>query len=160
VHLIWCWPNQLRSHLATSAHFRRPLFTYAMVEGPEGKGGIAQRREITTKALSDYGIKRVEELAKAPNVSQKPQYFKGRDAEDYVLANVVTSRHPMAMHRLGVSRVKLSRWRQFFIFRHLSRPHRNSPPADKYGVSRAWANQSTALLPNVAGRREQELISL
>jgi hypothetical protein len=69
--------------------------------GPEGKGGIAQRREITTKALSDYGIKRVEELAKAPNVSQKPQYFKGRDAEDYVLANVVTSRHPMAMHRLG-----------------------------------------------------------
>jgi uncharacterized caspase-like protein len=62
------------------------LFTYAMVEGLEGKGGIAQRREITTKTLADYVIKRVEELAKAQNASQEPQYFKGRDAEDYVLA--------------------------------------------------------------------------
>jgi hypothetical protein len=31
-------------------------------------------------------IKRVEELAKKLNDSQEPQYFKGRDAEDYVLA--------------------------------------------------------------------------
>jgi len=54
------------------------LFTYAMVEGLEGKGGIAQRREITTKSLADYVIKRVEEFAKAQNVSQEPQYFKGR----------------------------------------------------------------------------------
>jgi WD40 repeat protein len=59
------------------------LFTYAMVEGLEGKGGIAQRQEITTKSLADYVIKRVEELAKG---KQEPQYFKGRDAEDYVLA--------------------------------------------------------------------------
>jgi WD40 repeat protein len=62
------------------------LFTYAMIEALEGKGGIAQRREITTKSLADYVIKRVEELAKAQNASQEPQYFKGRDAEDYVLA--------------------------------------------------------------------------
>jgi WD40 repeat protein len=62
------------------------LFTYAMVEGLEGKGGIAQRREITTKSLADYVIKRVDQLAKAQNASQEPQYFKGRDAEDYVLA--------------------------------------------------------------------------
>jgi WD40 repeat protein len=62
------------------------LFTYAMVEGLEGKGGIAQRREITTKSLADYVIKRVEELAKGQKASQEPQYFKGRDAEDYVLA--------------------------------------------------------------------------
>jgi WD40 repeat protein len=62
------------------------LFTYAMVEGLEGRGAIAQRREITTKSLADYVIRRVEELAKAQNASQEPQYFKGRDAEDYVLA--------------------------------------------------------------------------
>jgi WD40 repeat protein len=62
------------------------LFTYAVLEGLEGKGGIAARRQISTKELADYVIKRVEELAKAQNASQEPQYFKGRDAEDYVLA--------------------------------------------------------------------------
>ena len=31
-------------------------------------------------------IKRVEELARALQGAQEPQYFKGRDAEDYVLA--------------------------------------------------------------------------
>jgi WD40 repeat protein len=62
------------------------LFTYAVVEGLEGKGGTASRRQISTKELADYVIKRVEELAKAQNTSQEPQYFKGRDAEDYVLA--------------------------------------------------------------------------
>jgi hypothetical protein len=62
------------------------LFTYAVVEGLEGKGGIAARRQISTKELADYVIKRVEELAKAQKAEQEPQYFKGRDAEDYVLA--------------------------------------------------------------------------
>jgi WD40 repeat protein len=62
------------------------LFTYAVVEGLEGKGGIGAHRQISTKELADYVIKRVEELAKAQNASQEPQYFKGRDAEDYVLA--------------------------------------------------------------------------
>ena len=62
------------------------LFTYAVVEGLEGKGGAATRRQISTKELADYVIKRVEELAKAQKASQEPQYFKGRDAEDYVLA--------------------------------------------------------------------------
>jgi WD40 repeat protein len=62
------------------------LFTYAVVEGLEGKGGIAARRQITTKELADYVINRVEELAKAQKAEQEPQYFKGRDAEDYVLA--------------------------------------------------------------------------
>jgi hypothetical protein len=42
-------------------------------------------RQISTKSLADYVIKRVEGLAKAQNASQQPQYFKGRDAEDYVL---------------------------------------------------------------------------
>ena len=57
-----------------------------MLEGLEGKGGIANRRQISTRELADYVIKRVEELAKAQNASQEPQYFKGRDAEDYILA--------------------------------------------------------------------------
>jgi WD40 repeat protein len=62
------------------------LFTFAVIEGLEGKGGIAERRQISTKQLADYVIKRVEELAKAQQAEQEPQYFKGRDAEDYVLA--------------------------------------------------------------------------
>jgi WD40 repeat protein len=62
------------------------LFTYAVVEGLEGRGGIADRRQITTKELADYVVRRVEELAKAQKAEQEPQYFKGRDAEDYVLA--------------------------------------------------------------------------
>jgi hypothetical protein len=39
------------------------LFTCAVVEELEGKGGIAAHRQISTKELSDYVIKRVEELA-------------------------------------------------------------------------------------------------
>jgi WD40 repeat protein len=62
------------------------LFTYAVVEGLEGKGGLASHRQISTKDLAAYVIKRVEELAKAQRQEQEPQYFKGRDAEDYVLA--------------------------------------------------------------------------
>jgi WD40 repeat protein len=61
------------------------LFTYAVVEGLEGKGGIAARRQVSTKELADYVIKRVEQLAKAQKAEQEPQYFMGRDAEDYVL---------------------------------------------------------------------------
>ena len=62
------------------------LFTYALLEGLEGKGEISARRQISTKELADYVIKRVEELAKAQKAEQEPQYFKGRDADDYVLA--------------------------------------------------------------------------
>jgi WD40 repeat protein len=65
------------------------LFTYAMVEGLAGKGGLDAKRQISTKDLADYVIKRVEELAKTINGEQEPQYFKGRDAEDYVLARWV-----------------------------------------------------------------------
>ena len=60
------------------------LFTYAVVEGLEGKG--TAKRELSTKELAEYVVKRVEELAKALRGEQEPQYFKGRDAEDYVLA--------------------------------------------------------------------------
>jgi uncharacterized caspase-like protein len=62
------------------------LFTYAVVEGLEGKGGLAAKKQISTKDLAAYVVKRVEELAKKQQQEQEPQYFKGRDAEDYVLA--------------------------------------------------------------------------
>jgi uncharacterized caspase-like protein len=48
------------------------LFTFAVVEGLEGKGAIAAHRQISTKELADYVIKRVEEL--------------GEMREDHVLA--------------------------------------------------------------------------
>jgi WD40 repeat protein len=62
------------------------LFTYAVAEGLDGKGGLAEKREISTKGLAEFVIKRVDELAKDMKGSQEPQYFRGRDAEDYVLA--------------------------------------------------------------------------
>jgi WD40 repeat protein len=61
------------------------LFTYAVAEGLNGKGALADKREITTKGLADFVIKRVDQLAKDMQGSQEPQYFRGRDAEDYVL---------------------------------------------------------------------------
>jgi WD40 repeat protein len=62
------------------------LFTYAVVEGLEAKGGFDAKRQISTRELADYVIRRVNELAKSLQGQQEPQYFKGRDAEDYVLA--------------------------------------------------------------------------
>ena len=62
------------------------LFTYAVVEGLGGKGEPGAKRQISTKELADYVVKRVDQLAKAIKGEQEPQYFKGRDAEDYVLA--------------------------------------------------------------------------
>ena len=63
------------------------LFTYAVAEGLDGKGDLAAKREITTKGLAEFIIKRVDELAKGMiGKKQDPQYFRGRDAEDYVLA--------------------------------------------------------------------------
>jgi hypothetical protein len=62
------------------------LFTYAVVEGLGGKGGLGAKRQISTRELADYVVKRVDQLAKSLKGEQEPQYFKGRDAEDYVLA--------------------------------------------------------------------------
>jgi WD40 repeat protein len=61
------------------------LFTYAVVEGLRGSGDLAAKRQLSTKELGDYVIRRVEQLAKALQGDQEPQYFKGRDADDYVL---------------------------------------------------------------------------
>jgi WD40 repeat protein len=62
------------------------LFTYAVVEGLDGKGAMATKREISTKELAEFVVKRVDQLAKTIKGQQEPQYFKGRDADDYVLA--------------------------------------------------------------------------
>ena len=62
------------------------LFTYAVVEGLGGKDDPGAKQQISTKDLAYYVVKRVEQLAKALNGEQEPQYFKGRDAEEYVLA--------------------------------------------------------------------------
>jgi uncharacterized caspase-like protein len=62
------------------------LFTYAVVEGLEGRGDVGARRQLSTKDLAEYIRARVGALARAANGEQEPQYFKGRDAEDFVLA--------------------------------------------------------------------------
>ena len=62
------------------------LFTLAVVEGLEGKADTGANRQISTKELATYVLQRVDELAKSLKGEQEPQYFKGRDAEDYVLA--------------------------------------------------------------------------
>jgi WD40 repeat protein len=63
------------------------LFTYAVAEALDGKGDLAAKRGITTKGLAEFVIKRVDELGKGViGKKQQPQYFRGRDAEDYVLA--------------------------------------------------------------------------
>jgi hypothetical protein len=61
------------------------LFTYAMVEGLEGKGDASGRRQLSTRDLAAYVTRRVDELAKTVKGEQEPQYFKGRDADDYIL---------------------------------------------------------------------------
>ena len=63
------------------------LFTYATVQGIEGKAAQAQDGgRITTLALRDFLVARVAELAKEMKQEQEPQYFRGRDAENYLLA--------------------------------------------------------------------------
>jgi WD40 repeat protein len=62
------------------------LFTFAVVEGLNGKGEFDAKRRISTKDLAAYVAQRVGGLAKALKGEQDPQYFKGRDADDYVLA--------------------------------------------------------------------------
>jgi hypothetical protein len=50
-----------------------------VVEGLKGKGGLADRGQISTEDLANYVIKRVEELAKLQKEEQEPQYFRGRE---------------------------------------------------------------------------------
>ena len=61
------------------------LFTYAVVEGVNGAAKTATG-EVRTESLRDFLSKRVPELAQQLKREQVPQYFRGRDAQDYVLA--------------------------------------------------------------------------
>jgi WD40 repeat protein len=62
------------------------LFTYAVVEGLDGKvQASAAGQPVTTARLFQFVQSRVASLAKELSRAQEPQYYKGRDAEDYVL---------------------------------------------------------------------------
>jgi WD40 repeat protein/uncharacterized caspase-like protein len=61
------------------------LFTYAVVEGLNG-AATNPAGEVKTESLRDFLRNRVRELAKSMKADQEPQYFRGRDAQDYLLA--------------------------------------------------------------------------
>ncbi|MGO9473359.1 MAG: PDZ domain-containing protein [Rhodomicrobium sp.] len=62
------------------------FFTEAIVEGLAGKADASGGGRVNTAQLNAYVQARVRELAKAIGKEQDPQFFKGRDAEDYTLA--------------------------------------------------------------------------
>jgi hypothetical protein len=67
-------PTSATRHTTPSARFDQEgledaklshgLFAFAVAESLNGKGRPAEKREITTKGLADYVIKRVGALAK------------------------------------------------------------------------------------------------
>ena len=62
------------------------LFTYAVIEGLDGKvTGSDAKHQIGTTQLHAYVVQRVGALATEMKRSQEPQYFRGRDAEDFAL---------------------------------------------------------------------------
>ncbi len=62
------------------------LFTLALVEGVQGKAKSAGD-EVRAEGLKGYVQDRVKALVAQLKVStQEPQYYKGRDAENYLLA--------------------------------------------------------------------------
>jgi len=54
-------------------------FTCAVVEAFEGKGGIAPRRQVSTKELADYVKERVGQLAKVWNATQRTTFWRAGD---------------------------------------------------------------------------------
>jgi WD40 repeat protein len=63
------------------------LFAYALVEGVNGDARDAAG-EIRPEGLRDFLRSRVQTLAAKLEHLQEPQYFRARDAENYVLARV------------------------------------------------------------------------
>jgi WD40 repeat protein len=63
------------------------LFTFALVEGIEG-GARNSAGDVRAVGLSQFVAARVRLLAKARSHSQEPQFFRARDADDYVLAHI------------------------------------------------------------------------
>jgi hypothetical protein len=70
--------NAYSAKLGNSAYHAN-IITYASAR-------FDQEALEDAKGLAEFVIKRVDELAKDMKGSQEPQYFRGRDAEDYVLA--------------------------------------------------------------------------
>ena len=60
------------------------LFTYAIVEGMKG-AAKNKAGEIRTESLRDYVRARVIKMAREMKHVQEPQYFRGRDARNYLL---------------------------------------------------------------------------
>jgi hypothetical protein len=82
------WPNLAAVGIRMKMRaMERGTFMIAWREKKLGKCEFADKRQISTKELADYAIKHVDQLAKALNSEQEPQYFKGRDAEENVLAH-------------------------------------------------------------------------
>ena len=65
------------------------LFTYAVFEGLEGKGGIAARRQVATKEFADYMKERVgswrtpgtrrRSRSSSRGATQRPTFWRGDD---------------------------------------------------------------------------------
>jgi hypothetical protein len=51
-----------------------------------GRAPLTTKRRISTKDLATYVVSGVSALAKAMDGHQERQYFRARDADDYVLA--------------------------------------------------------------------------
>jgi WD40 repeat protein len=71
-----------------SAEYQHGLFTQALLEALNGEADTTHQGRVDTVQLNEYLQKRVPELAKALKYRQNPQFFKGRDAETYILALV------------------------------------------------------------------------
>ncbi len=61
------------------------LFTNAVVQGVNGPAKTSSGK-VKAESLRDFLGKRVPQMAKQLNREQEPQYFRGRDAQDYLLA--------------------------------------------------------------------------
>jgi WD40 repeat protein len=61
------------------------LFTYSVIEGVRG-GARNPEGEVRTDGLHAFVAQRVAKLAEEQGKVQTPQFFQGRDAQDYVLS--------------------------------------------------------------------------
>jgi len=79
-NIITYAPARFDQEALEDAKLGHGLFTYAVAEGLDAKAGdFADKREITTKGLAQFVIKRVGELAKGmtgKKVEQQPQCFR------------------------------------------------------------------------------------
>jgi hypothetical protein len=69
------------------------------MEALDGKGEVAAKRQISSKELADYAIKHFDQLAKALNGEQEPQYFKGRDSGGLRVGTLVSGGDASHNHR-------------------------------------------------------------